>query len=213
MSANETFKIRPQGKSVYLRVSPGHFATGHSHTNYYIDVTIQKTRLADAKAVAEELLATYRATTIIDTIVCLDGTEVIGACLADALTRADFHSINAHQTIYILTPEQVNGCQLIFRDNTAAMVADKHVLVLAASVRTGNTAVSAIEAVNYYGGTVVGISAIFATQTEIRGIPVTSVFDPSDLPDYACYPADECPMCKAGQRLQALINSYGFSRL
>ncbi len=213
MPNNETFKIRPQGKSVFLRVTSGHFATGHSHTNYYIDVTIQKSRLSEAKAAAEELLNTYRSTTIVDTILCLDGTEVIGTCLADALTRADFANINAHQTIYILTPEQTAGSQLIFRDNTASMINGKHVLVLAASVRTGNTATAAIETVNYYGGNVVGISSIFATQTEVDGIPVTSIFNPTDLPGYVSCPSGDCPMCKSGRRLDALINNFGFSML
>lgn len=213
MPTNETFKLRPLGKNVYLRVSKGHFATGHSHTNYYIDVTTQKTRLSEAQAVAGELMTSYRSSTVIDTILCLDGTEVIGTCLAEALTAADFISINAHQTIYVLTPEHTTGSQLIFRDNTAPMIAGKHVLVLAASVTTGYTAASAIEAVRYYGGEVVGVSAIFATVDRCVGIPVTSVFNPTDLPDYASFPAGECPLCRGGQRLQALINSYGFSKL
>lgn len=43
----------PTSKSeLFLRVAKGHFATSHSHINYYIDVTTQKTRLSEAKAVA-----------------------------------------------------------------------------------------------------------------------------------------------------------------
>ena len=38
-----------------LRVARGHFATNHSHINYYIDITYQKTRLSEAKAVAKAL--------------------------------------------------------------------------------------------------------------------------------------------------------------
>ena len=34
------------------------------------------------EATIKELLSYYQSTTIIDTILCLDGTEVIGACLA-----------------------------------------------------------------------------------------------------------------------------------
>ena len=34
--------------NVTLRVANGHFATTHSHINYYIDITNQKIRLADA---------------------------------------------------------------------------------------------------------------------------------------------------------------------
>ena len=53
------FKIRTKNKDVFLRVQKGHFATMHSHTNYYIDVTTQKMRLSEAKAVASELVSYY----------------------------------------------------------------------------------------------------------------------------------------------------------
>ena len=37
----------PTGKSnLQLRVSKGHYATSHSHINYYIDVTLTKFRLS-----------------------------------------------------------------------------------------------------------------------------------------------------------------------
>ena len=105
------------------------------------------------------------------------------------------------------------GSQIILRDNLAPMVKGKHVLILAASITTGYTAQAAVEAVNYYGGTVAGLSAIFATTTECAGIPVTSIFDPSSLPDYASYDSRECPLCKAGQHIDALVNSFGYSAL
>ncbi|MBQ1231827.1 MAG: hypothetical protein IIX73_05645 [Clostridia bacterium] len=41
--------------NLYLRVAMGHFATSNCHSNYYIDVVAQKTRLSEARAVAEEL--------------------------------------------------------------------------------------------------------------------------------------------------------------
>ena len=41
----------------------------------------------------------------IDTIVCLDGCEVIGAFLASELSRSGVLSTNAHKTIYVVTPE------------------------------------------------------------------------------------------------------------
>ena len=123
----------PTGKSnLALRVSQGHFATSHSHINYYIDVTLTKSRLSEARAAAAELVKTYTHNTIVDTILCLDGTEVIGACMASELTKAGYTNMNAHQTIYVLTPEHTVGSQLIFRENTAPMIAGKHVLVLAA---------------------------------------------------------------------------------
>ena len=90
MPSNETFKIRTKHRDLFLRVSKGHFATSHSHINYYIDVTSQKTRLSEAKAVAKKLVSHYAYNTIVDTVLCLDGTEVIGACLANELTKENF---------------------------------------------------------------------------------------------------------------------------
>ena len=189
-------KLPTQKQDLVLRVAKGHFATSHSHINYYIDVTMQKTRLSEARAVALELVSFYTHTTIVDTILCLDGTEVI-----------------AHQTIYVVTPEHTTGSQLLFRENTSPMIAGKHVLILAASVTTGYTAQAAVEAINYYGGQVVGIGAIFATQTECAGYPVTSIFNPNDLGDYQSYDSRDCPWCKQGKRIDALVNSFGYSSL
>lgn len=207
------YKIRTKNKNLFLRVANGHFATAHSHTNYFIDVTTQKTRLSEARAVAKELVANYRLNTIIDTILCVDGTEVIGACVADELTKEDFVNMNAHQTVYVVAPEYTASGQLMFRDNLIPMIHGKHVLVLAASVTTGKTAQSAIEAVNYYGGNVVGVSAIFATVDNCDGYPVNSIFDPNDLQDFASYNSHHCPLCEKGEKIEALVNSYGFSKL
>ena len=208
-----TYKVKSKGKNLFLRVSKGHFATGRSHMNYFIDVTIQKSRLSEASALAKEIAAYYNKSTIVDTILCLDGTEVVGTCLAAELTREDFTNMNMHQTVYIATPERTSGSQLIFRDSTSPMIRGKNVLVLAASVTTGYTTKSAIEAIKYYGGTVAGVAAIFATVDECSGYPVQSVFDPNDLDGYATYPSHECPMCKAGQKIDALVNSFGFSKI
>ncbi|MBQ3013762.1 MAG: phosphoribosyltransferase [Clostridia bacterium] len=213
MKNDKTCKIRTKNRDLFLRVTPGHFATGHSHTNYYIDVTTQKNRLSEAQAVAKELVSHYKSSTIVDTILCLDGMQVIGTCLADALTRAEFTNLNAHQTIYVVTPEHTVGSQLLFRDNILPMIEGKHVLVLAASVTTGYTAQAAVEAIQYYNGHVAGICSIFATTDECAGYTVQSVFNPNNLTDYASYPSHECPMCRAGQKIEALVNSFGYSKL
>ena len=206
-------KMPTKKQDLFLRVAKGHFATSHSHINYFIDVTIQKTRLSAARAVAQELVSYYTHTTIVDTILCLDGTEVIGSCMASELTRDGYTNMNAHQTIYVVTPEHTTGSQLLFRENTAPMIAGKHVLILAASVTTGYTAQAAVEAVNYYGGQVVGISSIFSTVDECAGYPVRSIFDPKDLGDYQSFESRKCPWCKAGQKIDALVNSFGYSSL
>ena len=67
------------GSNLALRVARGHFATSHSHINYYIDLTMTKHRLSEAREAAIELASRFKSSTVIDTILCLDGTEVIGA--------------------------------------------------------------------------------------------------------------------------------------
>ena len=200
-------KLPTKKSNLFLRVAKGHFATSHSHINYYIDVTTQKSRLSEARAVAKELVSAYQHSTIVDTVLCLDGTQVIGTCLANELTKDGFANMNAHQTIYVITPEYTTGSQIILRDNLAPMVKGKHVLILAASITTGYTVQAAIEAINYYGGTVAGLSAIFATTHECMGYEVTSIFDPASLPDYASFDSRDCPLCKAGQHIDALGNT------
>ena len=213
MPTENSYKMRTKRHNLFLRVSKGHFATNHSHITYYIDIALQKSRLSEATAVAEELVSYFKHNTIVDTILCLDGTEVIGTCLAAQLTKEDFTNLNKHQTIYVVTPEHTSGSQLLFRDNNSPMIKGKNVLILAASVATGYTVKSAIEAVKYYGGTVAGIAAVFATVESHSGYPVYSVFNPNDLDGYASYPTHDCPLCKAGQKIDALVNSHGFSRL
>ena len=214
MPTQNSMKITTKYSDLFLRVSKGHFVSSHSHSNYYIDVVAQKTRLSEAKAVAKDLCRSYNyRATIVDTILCLDGTEVIGTCLADELTKNSFMNINAHQTVYVVTPEMTGSSQLLLRDNIVPMVKDKHVLVLAVSVATGNTVNSAIDAVKYYGGTVVGVASIFATKKECGGYPIESAFNPNDLDGYFTVPAHECPLCKEKVKIDALINSHGFSKL
>lgn len=213
MPTQKTYKIKAKNSNLFLRVAKGHFATSHSHINYYIDVTKQKARLSEAKAVASELASRYSVNTMVDTILCLDGTEVIGTCLAEELTSNSFKGVNSLQTINVVTPEHTSGSQLIFRDGVYPMIDDKNVLILAASVSTGYTARAAVEAINYYGGKVVGISAIFATTDTCMNYKVESVFDLNDLDGYISCPSHECPMCKDGKRIDALVNSFGYSRL
>ena len=213
MSTLNTVKFETKRKNLYLRVAMGHVATSNCHSNYYIDVVSQKARISEARAVAEELSTYYYADTVVDTILCLDGTEVIGACLADCLTKSDIINLNAHKSMYVVTPEITSGNQFIFRDNIIPMIKGKNVMILAVSVASGKTALSAVDAVKYYGGKVAGVSAIFSTAKQCGGFPVRSVFDPNDLDGYESHPAHECPLCKAGVKLDALINSYGFSKL
>ena len=93
------------------------------------------------------------------------------------------------------------------------MIKGKHVLVLAVSVSSGYTASAAIDAIKYYGGDVVGVASIFATKNECDGYPVNSVFNPPELEGYFSCPSVDCPLCKKGEKIDALIHSHGISKL
>lgn len=209
----ELFDLPVRYGNVPLRVARGHFATNHSHINYYIDITYQKTRLSEAEEVARQLVAHFINNTPVDTILCLDGTAVIGTCVADELTRSGFRTINAHKTIYVVEPEYNSNSQIIFRDNVQPMIRGKHVLILMASVTTGYTAKRSIEAIGYYGGKVAGVAALYRAVDEVEGHPVRSIYSIQDIPDYESFDSHECPHCKRGERIDALVNSFGYSVL
>ena len=129
---NRTFKITSTNNHVPLKITPGHFATNHSHINYYLDVTTLKARMSEARQAAEALAGMYMYDTVVDTIVCLDGTQIIGAYLAEALTNAGVMSRNAHQTIYVIAPEYNSNSQMVFRENTQPMVTGKNASAITA---------------------------------------------------------------------------------
>ena len=105
-----------------LHAIPGHFATSHSHINYYVDVTSIKTRVSEAKEAAKALYTKVPHHSYIDTIVCMDGTEMIGAFLSQEIERNGLMSVNKHETIYVVSPEINNG-QMLFRDNNKGAMA------------------------------------------------------------------------------------------
>ena len=210
-----TFKKYPSklDPNVVLKVYEGHFATVHSHITKYFDFSTIKARRSEAMAAANILADKYVNTTIVDTILCMEGTEVIGAYLADKLTRNGIMSMNAHKTIYVVSPEIGTGGQLVFRDNNEFMIKGKNVLLLVASASTGGTIFQSAECVEYYGGKIAGISAIFSATSEVGGREVNSIFTAEDVPGYGSYKMKDCPYCRNKQRLDAIVNAYGYSKI
>jgi orotate phosphoribosyltransferase len=203
----------PTNNQVALKIIPGHFATTHSHINFYMDMTTMKTRQSEARAIAKEMKQKYVVSTPVDTIICLDGCEVIGAYLADELVNAGNISYNKHETVYVVTPEFNSDGQMIFRDNLQPEVQGKHCLLLVASATTGKTIRRCIECIQYYGGTIEGISAIFSATKNVDGYEVDSIFREKDLPGYLTYRPQECPYCKKKIKIDAMVNGYGYSKL
>ena len=213
MNNTQYSKIFTAGCEAPLKITPGHFVSNHAHLNYYIDVTTLKTRSSEAHEIARSLALLYLNDMVIDTIVCMEGTDVIGAFLSEELKSYGFLSTNAHKTIYVVHPEFNNNSQLIFRDNLIPEIRGKNVMILMAMVTTGKTLNKALECIQYYQGQLAGISAIFSDMDEVDGHQVFSVFSKKDLEDYGHWDYHDCPLCKAGKRLDALVNSYGYASL
>ena len=196
-----------------IKILEGHFATNHSHINTYIDMSTVKVRHNNGRETAKVLAAEYLSNTMVDTIVCLEETETIGTFMAEQLADLNQFSLSKGNNISIVTPEVYQTGQFLFRDNKQRMIKDQQVLLLTASITTGKTVKKAIDSVLYYGGTVCGICSIFSSVSKIAGIEVKTIFTKADLPNYRAYAPEDCPMCKEGKRIEAIVNSFGYSKL
>ncbi len=228
-----------ENDKLYLKVTPGHFASDRFHVNYYIDMTTLKMRMSMAEEVAKTMSNRYISrvnlttnnrllslagnvqdmmkqsaiATPVDTIICMDGCEVIGAYLAKELTKAGVQSSNKHKSFYVITPEFDSAGQMVVRENIKPMIQGKNVLVVLASAMSGRTIAKSIRCITSYGGKLMGISVIFSNVDNVEGYPVHSVFSKEDLPDFRLSDPKECPDCEDSVPLDAIVNSYGYSEL
>ena len=81
------------------------------------------------------------------------------------------------------------------------------------SITTGETLRQCMESVLYYGGKIQGVSAIFSAVNKVAGIDINAVFHKQDIPNYESYQAQDCPMCKKKEKIDAIVNGYGYSKL
>ena len=196
-----------------IKIMKGHFATSHFHINNYIDISTIMVRHINCREAAKVLTDEFAHMIAVDTIVCLEETDTIGTFMAEQLADNSRHSLSNGNNISIVTPEYHQSGQILFRDNVQRMIENKQVLILAPSITTGKSVKRACEAVLYYGGKVCGICAVFSSVNKINGLEVKSIFTTKDIPDYRAYAPNECPLCKAGEKIEAIVNSYGYSRL
>ena len=218
-----------------LRVTPGHFSSDRFHVNYYIDMSSLKMRQSEAKLVAKVMAEKYvkkvrlpgnvmginleamaeigANRTPVDTIICMDGCEVIGAYLAEELSDGGFPSNNKHKSFYVITPEFDNTGQMVVRNNIKPMIKGKNVLVVLATAMSGRTISKAIGTILAYGGKVTGLSVIFANVDQVDDYPVYGVFTHEDLPNFKLSDPHHCTDCEAGKPLDAVVNSYGYQKL
>lgn len=197
-----------RNKNVKMKVIEGHFATQHSHVSYCIDMTAVKSEMNMALAAARLFAESFYSTPI-DTIITLERTKMIGAFLASELSHA---GINLNVDISVITPE-ITGDKLILRDNLVPYVKGKRVLLLTATATTGLTLAGALEGIRYYGGEATGAATVFGGNFSFRNIPVVRLFGVEDIMGYSSFSATECPYCRAGIKIDALVNSYGYSKI
>ncbi len=211
----KTYRIStPRNDRVFIDATPGHFVTSSSHMNYYLDVTDVKHQHDMAVDTAMALSEFYRTNDIeVDTVVCLYETDVLGAYLAHELSRPNMLDPNPNDQIYVMSPEYDANGNMIFRDNLRPNIEGRNILLLISCVTSGQTLSRSLECAKYYGGNVVGVSAIFSAKTEVDGITVDALFTPADVPGYQAMPASQCALCKNGVKIDALVNGFGYSKV
>ena len=195
---------------ISMTVTPGHFTTSSSHISHYLDVGRLKLNATVAQDVARELALPYINSTIVDTIVCMENTETIGAFLAQEFLREGVSVMNAGREIHVVTPVYNTSGKLVFQDNIREWITRKGVLVIVSSVSSGRTVESALECISYYGGDIAGVSSLFLALPNALGWKINSLFTSDDIPGYKAYSTNECEMCKAGVKLDALVSSEGY---
>jgi len=193
---------------------PGHFVSSNNHINFYVgtsDIKHNHDVSVDAAMLLSEYYNTYGIE--INTVLCLYETQALGAYLAHELSRPSMMSPNPSRSIFVLGAEYDALGNLIFRDNLLRMIKDKNVLILISCITSGRTVERAMESVQYYGGTVAGVSSVFSAVDTIRGVPVNTIFNLGDIPSYTAYHATNCPLCQQGLPVNAITNGYGYSML
>ncbi len=198
---------------ITMKVIPGHFATSNSHISHYLDVNDLKTNVTVAKDVAKELALPYLSNTLVDTIVCMEGTQVIGAYMAEELLLGGIAIMNSGAQIHVITPEVNINKEFMFQDSMKNNLLDKNIILLIDSVSGGKTLGCALDCISYYGGELVGVSTLFSALPYKSGQEIHTLFTDNDIEDFKIYPPGQCAMCEQGHRLEAYINSEGYSKI
>jgi len=211
---SRTFSIS-LGKNpiVSIEATPGHFSTSLYHTNYYLDLSTLKANAMVARDVARELAAQYVSTALVETIVCMENTKVIGAFIAQELLQEGPSVINSGGNINVITPMTSIDGKLIFYDNELDWIRNKHILLLTASISSGWTLNRALECISYYDGIVSGISALFCSYQVSAEQKIHTLFTSDDISGYKVFETSECDLCKTGQKLEAIISSEGYKKI
>lgn len=199
---------------VFIHAMPGHYISASSHLNYYIgtsDVKHNHNVSVDAAMLMSQYYAERNIN--VDTVLCLYETQALGAYLAHELSRPNMLNPNPDNNVYVLGPEYDASGNIIFRDNLKKLIQGKNVVILISCITSGKTVARAMESVSYYGGKVAGVTSIFSAVSSVEGVEVNTIFTKEDVPGYEAYAPHDCPHCKAGERVDAIANGYGYSLL
>ena len=195
-----------------VSVIAGHFATRHSHNNHYIDITRMKHEHTMAREAAMTLAQRYAYEK--GGHHRLPGRERGVGCVSGPPPGEEYpFAVNSDKNINVITPEYDSNGQLLFRDNLVPMVTDRNVLIPHFHGQLGqeHPPCSGVRAVlrRKGAGDRCGVQHLGGD----GGVPIYSLFTPEDIPGYATYSPENCAMCRAGERINALANSYGLSAL
>ncbi|NLG37758.1 MAG: hypothetical protein GX549_07045 [Clostridiales bacterium] len=203
----------PMNPAITMKVTPGHFATSNSHISHYLDVSTLRTSALVAREVARSFAGKFLTSTEVNTIICMENTEVIGAYLAEELLKDGLMVFNRGAEIRVMTPIQSVGGQLIFLPSARKYIEGRNVILLLSSASSAKTASQALECLTYYGGRLVGILALFSAEPSVLGHEIFSIFTDADIDGYYSARAEQCELCKAGHGLDAIVTNRGYTEL
>ena len=211
---NKTYSISLEKNPIIsINVTPGHFSTGSYHSNYYLDVSSLKSNALVARDVARELAMPYYTSALVETIVCMENTKVIGAFLAEELLQEGTAVMNSGGEIHVVTPMYSIDKKMIFYDNELEWIENRNIILLTAAVSSGQTLNNVLECLTYYNGIITGISSLFLYSDAELDMKINTLFTSGDIPGYKVLPSGKCGMCQTGEKLDALISSEGYKKI
>ena len=198
---------------IKMKVVPGHFTTNSSHLSHYLDLNNLKSNAVVAREVTRELALPYLTTTSVDTIVCMEGTEVIGAYMAEELLQKGTSFAEVDRQINVVVPVSNVYRKLMFQHDMQELIDNRNIILLLSSISSGASLNSALECLRYYGGKIVGISTLFNAYPDQFEQKIHTMFTSKDIPDYKLYSPNNCPICSEGRKLDAIIIHDGYLKI
>jgi len=204
--------------NIAIKIIPGHFSTINAHSNNYLDFSELKCNASVARDVAREMAIPYLSSTVIDTIVCMEKTSVIGAFMAEDLLQEGTSVMNAGGRIHVVSPFNNAHGNWVFPSNRTDWIKGKNILLLTATISSGKALNSIMECISYYRGKLTGISALYMASPEILNqrfsqYDINTLFTSEDIPGYQIFNPGECEMCRNGQNIDAIISSEGYTKI